>query len=700
MMETRDSENRLVCKNDPPSRLYKHRLLKDNILLSGPMKNKDPAIKKRTGREETKTSRRDQTLWQPSISASRSIFLTYIGIFILILSILKGNEILEIFQRRKQDGTLEKIDSEKTTICIAAVAHNREQTLLKSLQSWLSIKSIDRIYICDWGSQSPLQSQIRKKWNVSHIVLYRVEEERFVLSWAYNFLIGKMDECEWILKVDADVSLMPNFLNNVLLQEGTFFTGWHGWGGNDTHLNGNLLVRKTHFESVGGYNEHIQHYGFDDEDLYTRLEHAGYVRQHLPRNLMEHHWHAINFDGKNRDDPSEYEFEKFWTFLHQFMCGYTLPWSTEDTRTYFQVISGKTFSIAKRALSFEDVVGTGTYQILLVRFFQTLARSNGYAKLDEASLFALMIEYKPSTQSLFEVLRIDLDVKVAGKSGILAVQLYHGLGNRLRALLSAHVIASRTNRFLRVVNVPDHHFNASIHDIIDTSGFKHMWYSDTKNDFEVKFFKYFVYDLVEARDHEQFIPDSPNLFIKTAYRLNMIGADYAMEKNASQSLLPSASVRDHMAKIEKCDMSIHIRSRSAKDEFPVGGASEYSQRDLSLIELNRKNSEASKFCKQIKALSPRICMFIATDTRHNVDILKQCADFKIVHYDPLGCINQTHVPRAKECLEIAMADAFIASGARHFTGSPWSSFSELIMSMMDDSGSSNIINAVAIPDVH
>ena len=41
---------------------------------------------------------------------------------------------------------------------------------------------------------------------------------------------------------------------------------------NSRHLNGVLLVRRAHFAAVAGYDERMAHYGYDDSDLYARLE--------------------------------------------------------------------------------------------------------------------------------------------------------------------------------------------------------------------------------------------------------------------------------------------------------------------------------------------------------------------------------------------------------------------------------------------
>ena len=52
----------------------------------------------------------------------------------------------------------------------------------------------------------------------------------------------------------------------------------------------------------------------------------------------------------------------------------------------------------------------------------------------------------------------------------LFVDVQHGLGNRLRAMASAAVIAEATGRDLHLIWSPDHHCEARISDVLDYDG--------------------------------------------------------------------------------------------------------------------------------------------------------------------------------------------------------------------------------------
>lgn len=75
---------------------------------------------------------------------------------------------------------------------------------------------------------------------------------------------------------DADTILSPAFLAVHLSKplEGFFYCGW-GYG----ESTGNLIVQRAVFEQVRGYNEALKGWGFEDIDIYRRMEAAGYMRK-------------------------------------------------------------------------------------------------------------------------------------------------------------------------------------------------------------------------------------------------------------------------------------------------------------------------------------------------------------------------------------------------------------------------------------
>lgn len=162
---------------------------------------------------------------------------------------------------------------------------NRSQNLLINLTSWLNCPYIDEIVIIDWSSKQPLLDKIIEAGiDNSKIRCYRVENQTsWILTWAYNLAI-MLTRFDKIIKVDCDIYLSPKFLasnnNFELLSNQHFYTGdWHK--SNQIHLNGQLVINKIDFLSVNGYNEFLTCYGYDDTDLYERLESLGFTKSKL-----------------------------------------------------------------------------------------------------------------------------------------------------------------------------------------------------------------------------------------------------------------------------------------------------------------------------------------------------------------------------------------------------------------------------------
>lgn len=120
------------------------------------------------------------------------------------------------------------------------------------------------------------------------------DAEAWVLSRAYN-LAARFARGEWLLKLDCDTMITERFLDGLVLPNGEvrskegsrlparadedrFFYRYfweHAKTENEQHLNGVFLARAEDFRRINGYDERITTYGWDDSDLYKRLEAEG-----------------------------------------------------------------------------------------------------------------------------------------------------------------------------------------------------------------------------------------------------------------------------------------------------------------------------------------------------------------------------------------------------------------------------------------
>lgn len=182
-----------------------------------------------------------------------------------------------------------------TPVTVIAAVMNRPAALRVALASWLVQPGVEEVIVCDWSSAEdlrPLAEIDRRVW------VLRVEgEPQFHLSAAYN-LAADFASREWLLKLDADYVLNPYrpLLRHHPPEPGEFLTGHgcldlpnallHG-------LDGLLLVERSAFRAIHGYNEHLIGWGYDDIDVRARLAAQGHTERILDfrRHCAMHLWH-------------------------------------------------------------------------------------------------------------------------------------------------------------------------------------------------------------------------------------------------------------------------------------------------------------------------------------------------------------------------------------------------------------------------
>lgn len=188
----------------------------------------------------------------------------------------------------------------------------------------------------DWGTRAPdhvpvatlvraLPELLKGGMPCDVSVVNVVDPGAWVLSRAYN-LAARFASGEWLFKVDCDTMLREDVLRNVVLPKGKvrsavsgrlparadedrFFYRYfweHALTENDQHLNGIFLARAEDFRRVNGYDERITTYGWDDSDLYLRLEkegagdNLGLRAVEFKPSALEHMRHGDAYRGANQ----------------------------------------------------------------------------------------------------------------------------------------------------------------------------------------------------------------------------------------------------------------------------------------------------------------------------------------------------------------------------------------------------------------
>ncbi|MCF8235818.1 MAG: glycosyltransferase [Bacteroidales bacterium] len=227
-------------------------------------------------------------------------------------------------------------------ISLCTAIKNRAEIFEDALKTWVKHDEIDEIIIVDWTSDESLLQLVQKYQN-GKIFLARVEnQKKWILAPAFN-LAARLTSKDKILKLDADVKLLPGFFQKHELKQGMFYSGdWRkARNENETHLNGNLFLFRADFFKVNGYNEFFKTYGWDDSDLFSRLESSGLNRQCFDYDTLHHIDHqgrmAFQSPSKKLKNLSDEEWSRLNIFISRYISKKVAPWSVNKGMLNFEV---------------------------------------------------------------------------------------------------------------------------------------------------------------------------------------------------------------------------------------------------------------------------------------------------------------------------------------------------------------------------
>lgn len=188
-------------------------------------------------------------------------------------------------------------------VSLICACKNRFNALKIALNSWTSFKEIKEIIIVDWSSDEPIDHLTKLD---SRIKILRVDDKKyFNLAQPLN-LAASCATGDYIIKVDCDYIINPyyNFFEKYKIDNNSFVSGnvalqksyeYLDQDGNYSinfknisieeiveycnsynhffkFLKGMLYVSRDNFLKVGGYDEDISDYGWEDTDIVSRLD--------------------------------------------------------------------------------------------------------------------------------------------------------------------------------------------------------------------------------------------------------------------------------------------------------------------------------------------------------------------------------------------------------------------------------------------
>jgi len=266
-------------------------------------------------------------------------------------------------------------------ISLITAVKNRTDTLAEALPTWVNQPAIDEIVIVDWSSDQSLAPLI-EKYQDGRISLAVVKDQpKWILSQPFN-LAARLATKDQILKIDADVKILSGFFTSHILKPGLFYSGnWAlGRDENEKHLNGMVYLYTNDFFKVNGYNEYIKSYGWDDSDLYQRLEEAGLTRVDFSPDTLYHIPHEKRTTLQDQTDflynITDSERASINILINRYIASQNRKWSVENRMSDFtiKVTSPKTFlcipSGKDKNTVPEDIINKGKLTALKERLDQ------------------------------------------------------------------------------------------------------------------------------------------------------------------------------------------------------------------------------------------------------------------------------------------------------------------------------------------
>ena len=149
-----------------------------------------------------------------------------------------------------------------------------------ALASWLEVRGIQHIVLVSWHSAVNMTELTEETVSTTDsnkqvtIIVMPDRHREWSIGSVYNLGFSFVTARQ-VLKVDCDTKLEASFLQkNSLAAHGKVLRYGDYRAArteNDRHLNGVFLTHTDLLNSVGGFDERFQLYGWDDSDLYLRL---------------------------------------------------------------------------------------------------------------------------------------------------------------------------------------------------------------------------------------------------------------------------------------------------------------------------------------------------------------------------------------------------------------------------------------------
>lgn len=652
-------------------------------------------------------------------------------------------------------------------VSIFTACKDRNFNLLKVIDSWLNCTNIDEIVIVDWSSTTRvIETLTPHLLNTTKIKIIEVRgQPRWILSWAFN-LAARFTRYDKILKLDCDYLLQPEFISQHPLTPTKFFSG--DWtiarDNNEKYLNGAVYLYRHNFLAVNGYSEYIQTYGWDDSDLYNRLRLHKLTQQAINNDYISHLAHDTSA-RQSRDTFNDIHYNRF--LVNYINWGLQVPMNSYSYIPSFALLNHLNYMYYIAELLHNNTIVSSEikdkaqddlekYLVTLkqMEIAKTLALEEKLAqeKLELEKKEQEFLEYKHSVIQQLErekqalklkkeqaeedlhcqtheqlqwietsmlqltISQIPLKTKISHTSfsqpnmSIFYINVRNGMGNKLRALASAHTLFEYLlstpvyNRFpwqMVIIWTPDHHCRAEMDDLFTLESISSTHpnlISVTQNipsDLPSDTLR--LYDAPHVNNEQEqptntTIDDFLNkiasslvpvtIYLESACVLSFPCHNWVQDCQYLQTLQYSKKVHNLLAKItdqllaDNLQLSdlIGLHIRIGQDEQSFDDISGWSQTKQDQWNHWRKNSNYDRFVTAIESELTKGCkgFYLASDTKWVYT--KLCEQFPgKIYY-----LSRDLWDRSDEQVITGLVDVVALTRTKKLLGSNWSSFSELV----------------------
>jgi glycosyltransferase involved in cell wall biosynthesis len=211
---------------------------------------------------------------------------------------------------------------------------NRLANLREVLPSWQAASLVSEIVVVDFGSERPIEpADFADRRKLKLVRVGGTDEWRIGL--ALNIGIDHAT-APLVCKLDSDIEIVNAAWLSTVDTQAAFYRGRY----DGPVSNGQAIFAKRHWQAVGGYNEWLSGYGFDDSDFYIRLRKNELAERLIDPGFIAERPHAITSRVSDKITTEFFELAPpdpkarlVFNSSRNTYLAYLRPWTGEQRRS-------------------------------------------------------------------------------------------------------------------------------------------------------------------------------------------------------------------------------------------------------------------------------------------------------------------------------------------------------------------------------